>query len=85
MKKHTTPLSLIIIIMTALLTFAGCGTADTTEAIDADFTYSSGIDDNGLWKNVTALDYVELCDYENIFIPRDIHETTDEAVSSFEK
>jgi trigger factor len=79
MKKHTTPLSLILFIVLALFTFAGCSTnQDTT----IDFTYSDGIDDNGFWKNITALDYVELCDYESISIPSDIHEITDEAIQT---
>jgi trigger factor len=89
MKKHTTLLSLLLVIVLALFTFAGCSAADTTEEVDTndpdtiiDFTYSDGIDDNGFWENITALDYVELCDYENISIPSDIHEITDEAIQT---
>jgi len=79
MKKHTTPLSLILVIVLAIFTFAGCGTdQDTT----TDFSYSDGIDDNGFWENITALDYVELCDYEGILVPSDIHEITDEAIQT---
>jgi trigger factor len=87
MKKHATLLSLILIIV--LSTLAGCGTADTKEAVDTtssdsitDFTYSDGLDDNGFWEGITALDYVELCDYKNISIPSDIHEITDEAIQT---
>lgn len=79
MKKHTELLSLILIIVLALLTFAGCSTADTTET---NFSYSDGIDDNGFWENITAFDYVELCDYEHISIPSDIHEITDDTVQT---
>jgi trigger factor len=79
MKRHTTPLSLILVIVLALFIFAGCSTnQDTT----IDFTYSDGINDNGFWKNITALDYVELCDYESISVPSDIHKITDEAIQT---
>lgn len=79
MKKHRTPLSLILVIVLAMFTFAGCSTTPDTST---DFTYSDGIDNNGFWKNITALDYLELCDYESILIPSDIHEITDEAVQT---
>lgn len=46
------------------------------------FSYSSEIDDNGYWKNVTALDCVELCDYQNISIPGDVHQITDDAIQT---
>lgn len=79
MKKYKTPLSLILVTVLAMFTFAGCGTdQDTT----TDFSYSDGIDNNGFWKNITALDYVELCDYEGILVPSDIHEITDEAIQT---
>ncbi len=46
------------------------------------FSYSSEIDDNDFWKNVTALDHVELCDYQNISIPSDVYQITDDAVQT---
>lgn len=82
MKNCATLLSLILVIVLTLFTFAGCSTTDTTETVDADFTYSDGIDDNGFWENITALDCVELCNYEDISIPSDIHEITDEAIQT---
>ena len=79
MKKYIAPFSIILAVVIALFTFAGCSTdQDTT----TDFTYSDGIDDNGFWENITALDYVELCDYESISVPSDIHEITDEAIQT---
>ncbi|MDD5095274.1 MAG: FKBP-type peptidyl-prolyl cis-trans isomerase [Dehalococcoidia bacterium] len=97
MKKHTTLLSFILVLILALFTFAGCTTTDTTETVDptapdttavgptdpdttTDFTFSDGIDDNGFWENITALDHVQLCEYDSISIPSDIHEITDEAI-----
>lgn len=84
MKKQM-PLRLILIIVLAMFTFTGCSTAGDTETDDdtpTEFTYSDGIDNNGFWENITALDYVELCDYEGILIPSDIHEITEEEVQT---
>jgi trigger factor len=79
MKKQM-PLGLVLIIVMAMLTFTGCGTADNDTSTE--FSNSDGIDNNGFWENITALDYVELCDYEGILIPSDIHEVTEEAVQT---
>jgi trigger factor len=59
-----------------LFSLAGCGAKKET----ADFSYSNGIDDNGYWENIKALDYVDLCSYNGISVPKNIHEITDEAV-----
>jgi trigger factor len=52
---------------------------DTTEAA---FSYSDGIDENGFWEGIRALDYVKLFDYLAISIPRDVHKITDEALQA---
>jgi trigger factor len=80
MGRHSKLLSLILAAVLTIPIFAGCSTEETTETID--FSYSDGIDDNGLWENITALDYVELCEYESIPIPGDIHEITDESIQA---
>ena len=98
MKKYTILSGLILIMVLAVLTFAGCSDDDPTESVEAtgpdnttetanqntttEFTRSKGIDDNGFWENITALDHVKLCDYEGILIPGDVHEITDEAVQA---
>ena len=46
----------------------------------AEFLYSDAIDDNGFWKGVKALDYVELFDYKSISIPGDVYEVTEDAI-----
>jgi trigger factor len=81
MKKQM-PLILILITVLAMLTFTGCSCAGNADDTSTGFTYSDGIDNNGFWENITALDYVELCDYESILIPSDIHEITEEAVQT---
>ncbi len=64
----------------------GASAANTSE-----FSYSDGIDENGLWAGITALDYVDLCEYTSISIPReeyavseaDIDSQVDSIVSSY--
>lgn len=89
MKKWRILSGLIPVMLLALLTLAGCGKAETpqptesaTPSATAGFTYSSGINENGFWEGVTALDHVELCDYKGIPVPKEIHEVTDGAVQT---
>ena len=46
------------------------------------FSYSGGIDENGFWEDITALDYVELFDYLSLSIPGEIHEVSDADIQS---
>ncbi|MDR1639391.1 MAG: FKBP-type peptidyl-prolyl cis-trans isomerase [Clostridiales bacterium] len=46
------------------------------------FHFSDGIDDNGYWKDVRALDLVDLFDISAITIPADVHTIDPEAVES---
>ncbi|MDL2327316.1 FKBP-type peptidyl-prolyl cis-trans isomerase [Ruminococcaceae bacterium OttesenSCG-928-A11] len=55
-------------------------TADAPEPAAPSFYYSDGLDENGYWEGVTALDYVELFDYDALTIPADSHTITDDAV-----
>ncbi|NMB95644.1 MAG: hypothetical protein GYA02_03400 [Clostridiaceae bacterium] len=89
MKNLKKIMSLVLVLSLAL--FAGCShdkgikeTNNNTENSSSvsDFTYSDAIADNGFWKNVTALDYVDLCEYSGIFIPRSIHEISGDSVNS---
>jgi len=40
----------------------------------------NGINENGLWGGVRALDYVEIFDYNNLEIPRNVHYVSDRQV-----
>jgi trigger factor len=73
---------LFVLIATMLIVLlTGCGeTKETTT--EGSFSYSDGIDEKGFWQGVTALDYVELYDYDSFAIPSDIHTISDEAVQS---
>ncbi len=73
----------------ALLT--GCSPAgDTPGASDTPsasatapaFSFSDGIDDNGFWKGVRALDYLTDFQYEGLLVPAENHQVGDEAVQS---
>jgi len=44
------------------------------------FNHSDGINENGFWKGVNALDYVEIFDYNNLEIPNDVHHVSDEKI-----
>ncbi len=89
MKSLKTLLSLILVITLALVAGVGCSaneetTTDLSEntSLVADFTYSDGIGDKGFWENITALDYVELCEYSGISIPSNIYDISDESVQT---
>jgi len=40
---------------------------------EIDFDFSEGIDENGYYIGITALDMIEMFDYKNISIPADVH------------
>ena len=61
---------------------ANTGTSSTDTSDTIVFSYSDGIDENGFWKGIKALDYVELFDYLSFSIPREIHEITEDDVQS---
>jgi len=44
------------------------------------FSYSYGLDKNGFWKGVKALEHVSLPKYEGISIPKDVHEISEEEI-----
>ncbi|MDR1539695.1 MAG: FKBP-type peptidyl-prolyl cis-trans isomerase [Clostridiales bacterium] len=84
-----------IIFLTMAAAFTGCGekaednsltnnsvVEESGENNGIAFSYSNGIDENGFWQDVTALDYVELYDYNSFAIPREVHSISDDAVQS---
>ena len=56
--------------------------AENEPASTADMLYSDAIDENGFWKDLMALDYIEMFDYRGIEIPNDIHQVSDEALQT---
>ncbi len=81
-SKSTFALIILIALSLALVVFTGCSSKTEKEDTGGDFTYSKGLDENGFWSGIKALDHVDLCDYEGIAIPADVHEITDERVDS---
>jgi len=57
-------------------------TVEETENAEPPFSYSDGISDSGYWEGVTALDYVELADYQSLKIPASSVEVSDEALQT---
>jgi trigger factor len=45
---------------------------------EAPFNYSEGIDENGFWEGIKALEHVEMFDYAALPIPNDVHTITDD-------
>ena len=53
-----------------------------TFAISTKEQYSEGLNDNGFWKDIKALDYVEISDYHAMKIPKDVHQVTDDTIQA---
>jgi len=47
-----------------------------------EFDYSQGLDENGFWAGITALNYVDLFDIMNIVVPHDVHYIPAAAIQS---
>ena len=97
MKKISALFSLFLVVALIAAVSVGCTNGGNTdleaspsvsadpsdEAVeDTGFDYSEGITEDGLWADVAALDYVELCAYTGISVPSDVHEITDESVQA---
>jgi trigger factor len=81
MKKFKSYFCLFIALVMTLAMLTGCGDKKE-EKDDGTFSYSDGIDKNGFWEGITALDYVELPDYNALVIPSDSHTITDETLQA---
>jgi trigger factor len=83
MKTYKKYFCLFIALVTVLAMLTGCGDKkDEKEKDDGAFSYSDGIDKNGFLEGITALDYVELPDYNALVIPSDAHTITDETLQA---
>jgi len=91
MKNNKKYIGVFFIIALLLISLAGCGTktADTSATTsasdtinDPNFSYSDGIDQNGFWTGIKALDYVTMFQYKGLSIPSDSHTVTDADVQS---
>jgi len=62
---------LVLLIVFPLTLLAGCNNG---QAEEPPFHPSNGIDENGYWEGIRALDYVTLFDYEALPIPKEVHQ-----------
>lgn len=87
MKKNVIRAICLVLALVMGLGLVSCGGAaasgsnsDSTSQPTID--YSVGLNDNGFWKDVKALDYVTLPDYKNIEIPEEEIAASDEDVNT---
>ncbi|MDR1158292.1 MAG: FKBP-type peptidyl-prolyl cis-trans isomerase [Oscillospiraceae bacterium] len=78
MKKYIRFLFLLFVLFMSFILLTGCDSdADGSENGLA-FLYSAGIDRDGFWKGIKALDYVENFNYRAMTIPADAHHISDD-------
>ena len=95
MKFNKKKLFVVMLLIMAMSLLASCGDKSSDESSESDdsnvsdavesstpFDYSEAFDENGMWKDIVALDFVDLADYKNIEIPADIHTVADEDVDT---
>ncbi len=63
-------------------TSASASPSASATAATSTFSYSDGVDENGLWEGIKALDYVDLCEYTSISIPSEEYAVSDEDIDS---
>ena len=68
---------ILLLIVAGVVWAAASSLVLTTKSVE---NVSEGIGENGFIEGVRALDYVDLCDYKNITVPRSEVEATDEEV-----
>ncbi len=61
---------------------SGSSSAASSSASTTSFDYSAPFDENGLWKGVTALDYVTLPTYKGIEVPSSVYTISDDDVDT---
>ena len=75
-------IAVIILILAGILSLIGYSVYKNMSIIQPSSDYSKGLTTEGMIKDVTATDYVELADYSNITIPLNEIEYSDESVET---
>ena len=75
-------IAVIILILAGILSLIGYSVYKNMSIIQSSSDYSKGLTTEGMIKDVTATDYVELADYSNITIPLNEIEYSDESVET---
>ncbi|MCL2352195.1 MAG: FKBP-type peptidyl-prolyl cis-trans isomerase [Firmicutes bacterium] len=60
----------------------GAAPTDAAAPTATPFSYSEGIDENGFWAGVRALDYVDMFAYKGMVISNDVRTVTDDQLQS---
>jgi len=55
-------------------------TPDEADAPDGEFSFSEGLDENGFWLNINALDHVQMFNYQALSIPPEVHNVAEHEV-----
>ena len=79
-KKYRSILCLLLAVIFTMTLLAGCNKAASES--DSVFSYSDGIDDNGYWSGIKALDYIDIFDYNGMIIPSGIHKISDDDIQA---
>lgn len=78
MKKYLRLSFLLVVVFMSIIMLAGCD-SNTDESENGLISlYSEGIDSNGFWKGIKALDYVEDFNYLGVTIPAEAHQVSDD-------
>ena len=90
-----TKMCLCLVLAILFVSLAGCDSpaatsgstpspspSGTNTADDTVFSSSEGIDENGFWEGIRALDYVEMFNYKALPIPSEAYQITDDDVQN---
>ena len=81
MKRTINTLVLTLVLLLSMFTLMACSAGDD-DLQAGEFHFSRALDENGFWRGINALHYVELCDYRAILVPADVHRVSKERIQS---
>jgi len=47
-----------------------------------EFSFSNGLDENGFWQGIRALDYVEMFNHSGLLVPQEVHQPSDAEIDT---
>lgn len=78
MKKYINLSFLLLVLLMSVILLAGCNSNTDESESGRTSLYSEGIDSNGFWKGIKALDYVKDFNYQGMTIPAEVHHVSDD-------
>lgn len=82
MKKYLRLSFLLVVVFMLIIMLAGCDSNTDESESGLTSLYSDKIDENGFWKKIKALDYVEDFNYLGVTIPAEAHQVSDDSLQS---